>query len=63
MSELDGTFASKDEQRMPLKAFLGGKDVFALVPTEFLQELIKHCGAFASSVGLRTNRKLRAVAT
>lgn len=52
LSEVEGMLALKDEQRMALKVFLGGKDVLTL--------LLTGCG---KSIAPPTNRRHRAVAT
>lgn len=41
-SELDGTSAFKEEQRIAPKAFLSGRDVFTLVLTGFGKNFLKH---------------------
>lgn len=38
LSELDGMFTLREEQRRTKKAFLGEKDIFALLPAGFWQE-------------------------
>lgn len=38
LSELDGMFALREEQRRAKKAFLSEEDIFALVPAGFWQE-------------------------
>lgn len=35
LSDLDGIFTFKDGQKMSLKAFLGGKEIFASLPIGF----------------------------
>lgn len=44
LSELDGIFALKDEQRTAQKAFLGGEGVFSLRLTGFGKSLVEHTG-------------------
>lgn len=41
LSQVDGTFTLNEEQRRVLKGFLGGENIFALLPTVFLQEFSK----------------------
>lgn len=45
LSELDGVFTFKEEQRTALKAPLVGRDVFALLLTGFGRSLVTRCGA------------------
>lgn len=40
-SQPDDIFALKEEQQMAQKAFLGGKDVSALLPTGFAESFAK----------------------
>ena len=40
LSELESIHSLKEEQKTALEAFLGGKDVFALLPTGFGKSLI-----------------------
>lgn len=42
LSELDGVFSSKEEQRIAKKDFLSGEDVFCFIP-DWLWQLVK-CG-------------------
>lgn len=41
LSELDGIFTLKEEQRMTLKAFFSEKDILSLLPTGFSKSLVK----------------------
>lgn len=51
LSELDVSFTSKEEQRTALKAFLGGKNVFASLLTAVGKNLVKHRGASQLAAG------------
>lgn len=42
LSEVDGIFTLKEEQKSALKAFLGGQWSFALLMTGF-KSYVKHC--------------------
>lgn len=42
LSELNGNFHFKEEQRVPLKAFLVGKDVSTLFPAGFGKSLVTY---------------------
>lgn len=52
LSEVDGVFTLKEEQRATLKAFLGGKDIFALLHTSFDRSSVKHHGTYRLSMEL-----------
>lgn len=41
LSELDGMFAFKEEQRVAPRLF---GEIFALLPTGFGKRFVKHCG-------------------
>lgn len=41
----DGIFTLKDKQRTGLNAFLGGKHIFALLPTGIGKSFVTHHGA------------------
>lgn len=43
LSEVDGIFTLKEEQKSAPKAFLGGQRSFALFMTGF-KSYVKHCG-------------------
>lgn len=45
LSKSDGIFALKDKQRTGLNAFLGGKHIFALLPTGIGKSFVTHHGA------------------
>lgn len=51
LSELDGTFCIKEEQRTAVKTSLVGKAALFFVPTVFGKSLVKHCGAMQLTTG------------
>lgn len=49
--ELDGIFGLREEQRTAPMAFLCGKDVFAILSTDFVKSLVKRRGALEPTAG------------
>lgn len=45
LSEADGIFTLKEEQRKAPKPFMSGKGVLALLPTDFGKSFVKHIAA------------------
>lgn len=62
LSEMDGIFTIKDNQKKILKAFLGGQHVFALLTTGFGKSSLQHKVAIHRALMGSNNWRPRAVA-